>query len=406
MRTEGDNMIGLRRQNRAAVLRCLHRRGELSRKRLAKELSLTPAAITKIVAELMQEGLIVESGHTQSVGAGRREIALTLRTDARCALGVWLGLGRAILSAVRLDGGVLFSEDVALPVPASAEATVQTLSKRLLALSERAGIPRERIIGLGIAVRGMTGTDGRTLKSSFDALDATDYPICDRFEAYTGIPAALSNNVRALLAAESFCSREPQTDNAFFVRCASGIGAAMSVRGQILAGSRGQCAEIGHIPVIPKGGKPFHCGKSGCLETIASPAAITEDAQALFSETQTPLLYQRVGGDRAAVTLFDVLEAAQGGDAGAASVADRAAEAMANALKQAVYLIDPERIVLYGPLFDHPYFTARLRAEMTVGVDAAHAVPMEKSRFNNTLEDKAAGLLAVARFLENGGVLK
>ena len=68
--------------------------------------------------------------------------------------------------------------------------------------------------------------------------------------------------------------------------------------------------------------------------------------------------------------------------------------------------LHPERIVLYGPLFDHPYFLSRLKAEMAVGVDAAHAVPMEKSRFNNILENKAAGLLAVAQFLENGGFVE
>ena len=266
-------------------------------------------------------------------------------------------------------------------------------------------IPRERVIGLGIAVRGMIGTDGRTVERSFDALDTDGFAICERFEAHTGFCAVLSNNVRALFAAELFFSHESQTDSALFVRCASGIGSALSVRGQILSGSRGQCGEIGHIPVIRQGGKPCHCGKSGCLETIASPAAIVTEAQERFGAAQTPLLFAK-RGSREAVTLYDVLDAAQGGDRGAAEVSDRAAQALANALKGAVYLIDPERIVLYGPLFDHPYFLSRLKAEMAVGVDAAHAVPMEKSRFNNILENKAAGLLAVAQFLENGGFVE
>ena len=401
---EGDNMMRLKRQNRGAVLRCLHRSEGLSRKRLANELGLTPAAITKISAELIADGLIRETGAVSTGSVGRREITLSLQPDARCALGVWLGLGRAILSAVRLDGGVLFSEEVPLSVPADAEATVSLLSERLLANVTQSGIAREKIIGLGIAVRGVIGSDQRTVQSSFDALDTPDFPICERFEALTGLPSVLSNNVRALLAAERFFSRTPQADNTFFVRCASGIGAALSVHGQILSGSRGQCAEIGHIPIIRQGGKPCHCGKSGCLETVASPAAIVGDAKNLFSKDATPLLHARVGGMREAVTLFDVLEAAQGGDSGAASVVDRAADAMANALKHVVYLLDPERIVLYGPLFGHPYFLSRLKAEMAVGVDAAHAVPMEQSRFNDTLEDKAAGLLAVVQFLENGGI--
>ena len=402
---EGDNMMRLKRQNRAALLKALQRHGGLSRKRLAAELGLTPAAITKIAAELIAQNLVRETGPLSTGSVGRREITLALNPDARCALGVWLGLGRAVLSAIRLDGGVLFSEDVALAVPAEAEETIQRLSERLLALLTAYAIPRERVIGLGIAVRGMIGTDGRTVERSFDALDTDGFAICARFEAHTGFCAVLSNNVRALFAAELFFSHESQTDSALFVRCASGIGSALSVRGQILSGSRGQCGEIGHIPVIRQGGKPCHCGKSGCLETIASPAAIVTEAQERFGAAQTPLLFAK-RGSREAVTLYDVLDAAQGGDRGAAEVSDRAAQALANALKGAVYLIDPERIVLYGPLFDHPYFLSRLKAEMAVGVDAAHAVPMEKSRFNNILENKAAGLLAVAQFLENGGFVE
>ncbi len=54
--------------------------------------------------------------------------------------------------------------------------------------------------------------------------------------------------------------------------------------------------------------------------------------------------------------------------------------------------------------FEHPYFASRLSAEMDVGVDAAHAVPMEKSRFNGQLEERAAGLLYTNAFYQNGGI--
>ena len=406
MRTEGDNMIGLKRQNRAAVLFSLHRHGGLSRKRLASMLRLTPAAMTKIVAELIGEGLVCEGGPLVSNGAGRREITLRIDPHARCALGVSVGLGRAILSAVQTDGEALFSEIVPIPVKAPAERTVQMLSERLLARVEMHRIDRKTILGLGIAVRGVIGEDGRTVKTSFDALDTENFPICDRFESYTGFSTVLSNNVRALLQAQAFLSRDERPGSIFFLRCGSGIGAAFSVGDEILEGDKRQCAEIGHIPVIRRGGKPCHCGKSGCLETIASPAAIREEAQAILSETKTPLLWQLANGSREAVTTALVLDAARGGDAGAAKIADRAAEALADALKSVVYLMDPGRIVLYGEIFEHPYFLSRLSAEMDVGVDAAHAVPMEKSRFNLTLEEKAAALLYTIHFYRNGGMIE
>ena len=404
MRTEGDNMIGLKRQNRAAVLLLLHRHGGLSRKRLASMLHLTPAAMTKIAAELIEEGLIYEDGPLAAIGAGRREITLRLMDHRMSALGVSIGLGKASVSAVRADGTVLFFETVPLPIRAPAEQTVQMLCDRLTEQIQRCKCDFGKLLGIGIAVRGVIGADGRTVKSSFDALDTEDFPICDSFEAHTGYPTVLSNNVRALLSAEAYLSRDEKPESIFFLRCGTGIGAAFSVGDEILEGDRRQCAEIGHIPVIRRGGKPCHCGKSGCLETIASPAAMREDAQAILSPEQTPLLWQMTNGKKDAVTTALVLDAARGGDTGAMKIADRAAEALADALKSVVYLMDPGKIVLYGEIFEHPYFLSRLLAETDVGVDAAHAVPMEKSRFNGQLERKAAGLLYIMQFYMDGGI--
>ena len=404
MRTEGDNMIGLRRQNRAAVLLALQRHGGLSRKRLASMLHLTPAAMTKIAAELIGEGLIFEDGSVPSGSAGRREIVLRLNDQSISALGVSIGLGKASVSAVRADGTVLFFETVPLPIRAPAERTVQLLSDHLMKQIQRCKQSFGRLLGVGIAIRGVVGADGRTVKTSFDALDTEDFPICDSFEAQTGYPAVLSNNVRALLSAELYLSRSEKPESVFFLRCGSGIGAAFSDGDEIMEGDRRQCAEIGHIPVIRHGGKPCHCGKSGCLETIASPAAIQAEAQAILSESETPLLWKLTNGGSNAVTTARVLQAARGGDEGALRIADRAAQALSDALKSVVYLMDPGKIVLYGKIFEQPYFLSRLRTEMDVGVDAAHATPMEKSRFNLTLEEKAAGLLYINHFYHNGGM--
>ena len=397
----GDNMAGIRRSNRAAVLRCLQEKGSLSRKGLAAALGLTPAAMTKITAELLGEGLLQETPSAAAVGVGRREILLGLDPHARCALGVLLGLGRAILSGVWLDGSVLFAETVTLPPKAPAEETVADLSRRLMALVRESGVKRDRILGLGVAVRGILGADGRSVHRTFDALDAFDFPICDRFEAHTGMPVVLSNNVRALFAAELFLDRGRAADSQFFLRCDSGIGGALSIRGRIWEGEGRQCAEIGHIPAVRRGGRPCHCGKCGCLETVSSPTAILQGAKERLSPDRTPLLWAKRGTD---LTFDDVLDAATRGDVGAREVVDRAVEYLAGALKAAVYLLDPGRIVLYGAAFDHPYFLSRLRAEMDVGVDERHEAPLVKSPFNGALEPKAAGLLMAARYLENGGV--
>ncbi len=401
---KGDNLTGVRRGNRSAVLRALHENGPLSRKRLAEKLGLTPAAITKIVGEMIGEGLLLEGDMLPSGSAGRREIPVALNAEACCGLGVLITLGQAVLSAVRLDGVTVFSCSLALEAEAAAEDTVRLLSGRLLELAQEHGVGRERIVGLGVAVRGVTSTDGRSVRDSFGALRETDCPLCALFEAATDLPCVMDNNVRSLFAAQLFLSRDA-AGSQFFLHCGSGIGAALSVAGRIWPGVNAQCAEIGHIPFVRRGGKPCRCGKSGCLETIASPAAIREDALAALAEGRTPLLRQRLNaGSAEALGVSDVFAAAASGDEGAAAITDRAVQALGAALKAIIYLADPGKIVLYGGVFEDAYYLSRLRGELLEGVDPRHAVPVEKSRYNLQLEDRAAPLLAVQAFLDRGGM--
>ena len=108
--------MSVKRSNRSAALRILHEKGAMSRKRLAENMHLTPAAITKIVGEMLEEGLLLEGEVLQSSGAGRREILIDLNPEAAVALGVLINLRQAIVSAVRLDGSVIFSEESRLAV--------------------------------------------------------------------------------------------------------------------------------------------------------------------------------------------------------------------------------------------------------------------------------------------------
>ena len=406
MSFEGDNMMAVKRNNRSAALRILHEKGEMSRKKLAEYMQLTPAAITKIVAEMLGEGLLREGDAVTSGSVGRREIPVALNVRCVCALGMLINTRQAILSAVWLDGSVIFSEEIPLPPRASADETVEMLTRRLLALAAEAGLERGSILGVGLAVRGVTSPDGRTVADSFGALREANYPICERVEELSGLRTVLANNVRALFSAQPFFSRDEAGGSQFFLRCEYGIGASLSIDGKIWHGVTEQCAEIGHIPVVRRGGKPCSCGKSGCLETIASPTAIREDALALLSPDKTPVLWNLWRGKKPdQLSVDDVFRAAASGDDGAATIVDRAVIALGSAVKAVVYLVDPGKIVLYGRMFENEYCLSRLLSELREGVDSRHAVAVEKSRYNHQLEDKAAPLLAVQDFFDRGGIL-
>lgn len=406
MQYKGDNLSGVKRANRSAVLRILHERGGMSRKRLAEKIELTPAAITKIVSEMIDEGLLAEGCALKSEGAGRREVNIEINPQARCALGLFINLNQAVLSALWLDGTVIFSESIATGSRISAEALVAQLCSKLMELSAEHGISRSKILGIGIAVRGITSADGLTVKDSFGALDTEDCPLAEMVEKASGLKVVMANNVRALLAAHVFMSGVDDFRSRFFLRCEYGIGAALSIDNRIWHGYTEQCAEIGHVPFIRRGGKPCSCGKSGCLETVASPTAIVDDALAILSPSETPVLWQiSQSHGTGEISLEDVFTAARNGDAGVAEIVERAVIALSSALKSVIYIIDPEEIVLYGRMFNNSYYLDKLLAEMHEGVDSRHGTQILVSPFNRLLEDRAAGLLMIESFMKNGGIL-
>lgn len=403
MQYKGDNMLGIKRSNRSALLRILHEHGWLSRKRLAEAMNLTPAAISKITGDMLEERLIVEGKSLESSSAGRREITLNINEKCRCALGMFINLRQAILSATWLDGSVIFSEELEIEPAADAENLAEKLSARILQLAEIYKIEKSSILGIGIAVRGITSSDGRTVKNSFGALDSLDCPLAQLVESCSGLPVIMANNVRSLLAAHVFMHSGNDFRSRFFLRCEYGIGAALSIEGKIWHGGSERCAEIGHIPAPFAGNKKCSCGKTGCLETVASPASILEDAKHAMSKENTPFLWS-ISERKPEITLNDVFTAAMSGDKPVSEIVEKAVDSLAMALKGVIGIIDPEEIVLYGRMFDNSYYYSLLIRKMCEGEDPLINTEVRKSQFNHLLENKAACLLQVEDFLSNGGL--
>lgn len=406
MKYNGNNMIDVKRSNRSAVLRLLHEHSGMSRKRLAETTQLTPAAITKITAKLLEEGIISEGNSLESTSAGRREVIVEIDGRSLCALGIQINRRTAVLSAAWIDGTVIFVEELDKPECVDADKLCEDLSSKIMELADEKQVPRDKIIALGIAVRGVVSGDGQILIKSFDAINQSNYPLRKKMEALTGLHVVVVNNACALLLSHMFLDNNHDSlKTRFLIRCEDGIGASLSINDTIFHGSTGQCSEIGHVPVVRRGGKTCHCGKSGCLETIASPYAILDDANEILSEKNTPILWrtsQSKCGEN--ITLEDVINAARGGDAMVAEIVDRAVSALSAALKSVIYIIDPDEIILYGILFDSQYYMAKLIAEMGEGVDSGHTTSIKKSPYNHSLDSICGCLIVFDDFIKNGGM--
>ncbi len=96
----------------------------------------------------------------------------------------------------------------------------------------------------------------------------------------------LHNDTNAGAIGQRFYSdRNP--DDMVYVTISSGIGAGVTVDGNVLTGWDGNAGEVGHMMVDPHGGRTCGCGKDGHWEAYCSGNNIPEYARMLAKEDES-----------------------------------------------------------------------------------------------------------------------
>jgi glucokinase len=250
--------------------------------------------------------------------------------ERRLVLAVDVG-GTRVKGAWQSRDGLAVAEWTA-PTPVRDNAD-QTIAELVALIAAEAARPPAgtRAVAVGVAVPGLVDERAGFAIHS-ENLGWRDRDLRAMFAEATGLPVALSQDVRAGARAEMRALSSVETTSALFVPIGTGIGGAVIIGGQVLAGPGNRAGEIGHIQV-GDASDACRCGRSGCLEAIASAVAIRRQ----YSE--------RTGRDLDAAA---VVELAVQGDAEAHAVWTRAIDALARVLSTADALLDLEVIVLGG----------------------------------------------------------
>jgi glucokinase len=195
-----------------------------------------------------------------------------------------------------------------------------------------------------------------------------------------GVPVALGHDVRTGGLAEGRIGAGKGADRFLFVPLGTGIAGAIGIAGRIEAGAHGYAGEIGHIVVRPDG-PDCGCGQRGCLETLASAAAVTR-------------AWAEASGDPDA-DAADCAKAVESGDQRAVRVWHDAVDALAAGLVTALTLLDPRTLIIGGGLAEagETLFTP-LRAAVEERVTFQKLPAIVPAALGDTAGCLGAGLLA------------
>ncbi len=273
-----------RGHNRSLVLQTLYRAGQQSRADIARETGLTRVTISDLVAELIVEGFIIETGQREDSRPGKPATLLDLNREAFQIIGIDLSGHSTFRGAVLdLDGQILSRAELALNNATGADATalVTALTESLVAA---ATLP---VLGIGVGSPGVVDLAGVVL--SAPNLGWSGEELQASLSARFAVPVVVANDANvAALAEHSFGGAD---SDMMLIKVGHGVGAGLLLDGTPLFGSRFAAGEIGHVVVGTDGGAQCACGKRGCLETwLAVPrleqaiAASPDDRDTILSE--------------------------------------------------------------------------------------------------------------------------
>lgn len=305
-------------------------RGPLSRRDVARLTGLSQSTISKAVKPMLAAGYLVE-GSEQVEGPGRPIVPLQVNTERHYVLGVKVTGTEAIGVLTDPQGRVLAAERRPLAGP-GLEDVVADVAALADALRHERPEYADEAEGLGVCLAGHV--DGRTGTLRYSPVFGWhDVPLAQLLEERTGLVTVVENDVNALAVAEQWFGAGRDVPEFAIVTVGAGIGCGLIVDGELVHGASGMAGELGHITVDPDGA-PCRCGKRGCLETLASDAAILDGIVA-------------AGGPRLA-GITEAAELARSGDPAARTAFHRAGDALGRAIAILLNLVEPSRIVLSG----------------------------------------------------------
>ena len=316
--------------------------GDYSLADLSKELDTSIPTTTKLVGELVEDGLLVEIGKLGTNG-GRRPSIFGLNPSAGYFVGVdirrkFLGFAITDFKGSLVD----YHEKVEFTVQNS-EDSFREMCRMIKRELVETGINPEKVLAYGF---NLTGRVNNETGYCFSYFLGEDKPIASVLEAELGKPVYVENDSRAMTYGEYICGTSNGVRNMLYLNVAWGLGMGMIVDGKLSYGKSGFSGEIGHFPLL-NNNCICHCGKMGCLETGASGSAVYRILMEKLKEGRTSTLSEKYNRGEE-IHMEEILAAVNEEDVLSIEVIEEIGTTLGRAIAGLINIFNPELIIIGG----------------------------------------------------------
>lgn len=312
---------------------------------LSKELNLSVPTIAKVIAEMCEDGYIINCGKMDT-GKGRSPAIYGLAPESGYFVGVDLMSSGLNLGLMNFNGE-LVKLDMDVPYHyRNSQEGLDELCGYVTDFIEQLDVAKDRILNIGVNVPGRVNPE---MGHSFSRFNFDERPLVDIMAEKIGCSVYIDNDTRSMTYGEMTKGVVKGEKDVIFVNLSWGIGCGLILNGELYTGKSGFSGELGHFPCFDNE-VLCHCGKRGCLETEISGMALHRNLLQCVKEGRQTSLSEQIMNDEASLTLDDIIEATLKEDLLCIELVEDIGQKLGRYLAGLINLLNPEMVIIGGSL--------------------------------------------------------
>lgn len=254
-------------RNRVKIVKYIYKKVETSKQEIAMELGISMPTVLQNIKELIDRGIITETGKYQSTG-GRKAGVLSLTKGHRYAAGIDITKSHISIVLADTSGTVSVYKRLKYYYEDSVEY-YESLGAELDYFLEENHIDKTKVLGVGVSIPGIVDTANSILLRTH-VFNVSNLSL-KKFGQFFKYDSVFSNDANSAAYAEL---RETKKDS-IYLSLSNTVGGAIFIRNEIYKGDNYKSAEFGHMVIEPDG-RTCYCGKKGCMDAYCSALALSK----------------------------------------------------------------------------------------------------------------------------------
>lgn len=331
----------------------IRKQGPVTKGQLIDLTGLKQTTCTRIISDLLQEDLIIESGVAKSSG-GRKPVMFEINAQRFYTIGI--DISRTFTKVLLLDLHLHVQDEArfSMDKESTPDKTIAFIKQAVEQFINTHQLTYSRIIGIGIgAVEPLDREQGVILDPlNFPADHWENVNIVERLSAYFPVKVLLEKGANTAVLAEYETGLNALVGNLAYMIAGAGIRLGVMTNHQLFRGGADRYERFGngHM-VVNTNGKKCVCGSYGCVYTYASIPALRDEVIEQIERGHASIITEEAKNP-ADINFAMICRAVEAGDAICSNIVRKHGYYTGIAISNVATLLQPDQFTLGGPMFN------------------------------------------------------